>query len=185
MPTVKNAILAPVPGSNVTAQLQFVESDDGQTLFVSGTANNFAPLGVYITLVYGLQSNADVTPPFTVPGPCVDDQTLGAVLPAGSVIPGGLMFDPSAMTRMLIGVWNVQPTGGVIGLAGNLLRGRGGAGILQTTGTLQVSKSTASPLGVHLNEVNTVSIRRAAPGLSTFNDFRPQNFPLQACGQIM
>lgn len=183
MPTVKNAILAPVPGSKVSAQLQFVESDDGQTLIISGTAKGFAPLGVYVSLMYGLQSNADVTPPFTPPGPCVDDQTLGAVMPAGSVIPGGLLFDPSAMTRMLIGVWNVQPSGGVTGVLRGLLGG--GAGILQTTGTLQVSKSTASPLGVHLNEVNTVSIRRAAPGLSTFNDFRPQNFPLQACGQIM
>lgn len=175
--------MAPLPGSSVSAQLQFVESDDGTTLTVSGTAKGFAPLGVYVTLVYGLQSNADVTPPFTPPGPCVDDQTLGAVLPAGSVIPGGLLFDPTAMSRMLIGVWNVQPGGGLGGLAGGLLGG--GAGILKTTGTLQVTKSTASPQGVRLNEINTVSIRRAAPGLSTFNDFRPQSFPLQACGQIM
>ncbi len=183
MPTVKNAILAPLPGSTVSGQLQFVESDDGQTLIVSGTAKGLAPLGVYVTLVYGLQSNADVTPPFTPPGPCVDDQTLGVALPAGSVIPGGLLFDPGAMTRMLIGVWNVQPLGGVGGLVGGLLRG--GGGVLKTSGTLQVSKSTQTPMGVHLNEVNTVSIRRAAPGLSTFNDFRPQSFPLQACGQIM
>lgn len=184
MPTVRNAILTPLPGSSVTAQLQFVESDDGSTLTVSGSASGLAPLGIYVTLVYGLGSNADVTPPFTPPGPCVDDQTLGAVLPPGSVIPGGLVFDPTAMTRMLIGVWNVQPLGGVGGLLGGVLGG-GLGGVLKTTGTLLVTKPTALPAGVHLNEINTVSIRRVAPTLSTFNDFRPQSFPLQCCGQIM
>ena len=50
---------------------------------------------------------------------------------------------------------------------------------------LSITKPTTAPLGVNLNEVLTVSIRRVAPGLSTFNDFRPQFFPLQCCGQIM
>ena len=180
MPIVKNAILAPIPGSTVSANMQFVESDDGSTLSITGTATGMAPLGVYVSLVYGLQSNADVTPPFTPPGPCVDDHTLGMVMPPGVVTPGSILFDPTFASRMLVGVWQQAPASGVLG------------GILRrlpiplgTDRVLSITKPTAAPLGVNLNEVLTVSIRRVAPGLSTFNDFRPQFFPLQCCGQIM
>ena len=183
MPITKNAILAPIPGSTVSATMQFVESDDGSTLSISGTATGMAPLGVYVSLFYGLQSNADVTPPFTPPGPCVDDQTLGAVIPPGTVTPGNIVFDPTFASRMLIGVWQQAP--GTGGLGGALKGVLGGLTPLGTSRVLSLTKPTASPLGVHLNEVLTVSIRRVAPGLSTFNDFRPQFFPLQCCGQVM
>jgi len=185
VPIVKNAILSPIPGSTVSAHMQFTEADDGSTLSITGTATGMAPLGVYVSLVYGLQSNANVVAPFTPPGPCVDDQTLGAVIPPGVVTPGNIIFDPTFASRMLVGVWQQAPsTGGLGGVLGGVL-GRIIPIPLGTTRVLSLIKPTASPLGVHLNEVLTVSIRRVAPGLSTFNDFRPQFFPLQCCGQIM
>ncbi len=92
MAKMATAVLNPVNNSGVSAQLMFSESDDGNLLTVAGTANGMQLLGIYVSLVYGLQSNADVIPPFTPPGPCVDDRTLG-VEPAP--IPSGMPANPS------------------------------------------------------------------------------------------
>ncbi len=42
------------------------------------------------------------THPFP-PGPCADDGTLGLAIPDD--MPGDILFDPTAMQRMLLGPW--------------------------------------------------------------------------------
>lgn len=171
MAKLATAVLNPVNNSGVSGQLMFSESDDGNLLTVSGTANGMQLLGIYVSLVYGLQSNADVVPPFTPPGPCVDDRTLGvepAPIPSG--MPGDLIFSPSATVRMLLpSVW-----AGPLGLPVGASR------------SLNVTKPTIAPLGVHLNEIKTVSIRQATIPLlpNILQDIRPQLFAIRACGEI-
>lgn len=172
MAQMATAVLNPVNNSGVTAQLMFTESDDGNLLTVAGTANGLQLMGIYVSLVYGLLSNADVTPPFTPPGPCVDDRTLGvepAPIPSG--MPGDLIFSPSATARMLLpALWS-----GLLGLPVGASR------------SLNVTKSTVAPLGVHLNEIKTVSIRQATVPLlpNILQDIRPQLFSIRACGEII
>lgn len=154
--------------SNITANMTF--SDNGVNLSASGQALNLDPNSQYVSLVYGRNSNADVTPPLTGPGPCVDDGTLGAVI---SQAPGAVLFRPVATTRMLLGLWGPTvpqfPNGN---MAANII----------------ANKPVVTPLGVHLKEVNTVSIRRPTlqlDPLNLFSDLRPQVFQLMACGQII
>lgn len=171
MPQLAMAVLNPVNNSGVSAQLMFSESDDGNLLTVSGSANGMQLLGIYVSLVYGLQSNADVVPPFTPPGPCVDDRTLGvepAPIPSG--MPGDLIFSPSATVRMFLPSLWAGPLGLPVG----------------ASRSLNVTKPTISPLGVHLNEIKTVSIRQATIPLlpNILQDIRPQLFAIRACGEI-
>ncbi|MGH3943300.1 MAG: hypothetical protein ACRDTG_32685 [Pseudonocardiaceae bacterium] len=172
MPNTATAVLNPVNNSGVSGQLFFTESDDGSLLTVAGTANGMQLLGIYVSLVYGLQSNADVTPPFTGPGPCVDDRTLGvepAPFPGGN--PGDLIFSPSATARMFLpSLWS-----GALGLP------------VGTSRSLNVTKPTIAPLGVRLNEIKTVSIRQATIPLlpNILQDIRPQLFSIRACGEII
>ena len=172
MAKMATAVLNPVNNSGVTAQLMFTESDDGNLLTVSGTANGLQLMGIYVSLVYGLQSNADVIPPFTGPGPCVDDRTLGSEPPPiPSGMPGDLIFSPSATARMLLpSLWS-----GPLGLP------------VGTSRSLNVTKPTVAPLGVRLNEIKTVSIRQATIPLlpNILQDVRPQLFSIRACGEII
>ncbi|MGH3692912.1 MAG: hypothetical protein ACRDRX_02725 [Pseudonocardiaceae bacterium] len=171
MAKMATAVLNPVNNSGVSAQLMFTESDDGNLLTVAGTANGMQLLGIYVSLVYGLQSNADVVPPFTPPGPCVDDRTLGvepAPIPSG--MPGDLIFSPSATVRMFLpSLWS-----GLLGLPVGASR------------SLNVTKPTAAPIGVRLDEIKTVSIRQATIPLlpNILQDIRPQLFAIRACGEI-
>jgi hypothetical protein len=138
---------------------------------VIGTATGMRSFAQYVSLVYGNKSNADVDPPLTPPGPCVDDGTLGFTIPDD--VRGDLLFDPTAMQRMLLGPWRGS------GLLGLVFGG--------STRTLYVTKPTNSLVGTRLNEIKTVSIRQATvpllPDVTT--DLRPQTFTLVACGEII
>ncbi len=164
------AYLRPFNNSGITATMRFMESADGQLLTVTGTASGMQPFGQYVSLVYGLQSNADVDPPLTGPGPCVDDGTLGLLIPDD--VRGDILFDPTAMQRMFLGPWRGS------GLLGSVIGGR--------NRTFFVSKPTNPLVGTRLKEIKTVSIRQAAVPLlaDVTMDVRPQAFPLMACGEI-
>jgi len=116
-----------------------------------------------VSLVYGLQSNADVTGG-TPPGPCIDDGTLGGG-PIDRVAQGAVLFSPVATTRMLLGAW---PALGI-------------------NRTATFVKPTASPSGVTLDQIKTVSIRQPVLPLlpNIFLDIRPQIFNIRACGLIV
>lgn len=159
--TTAVAQLAPVGGSGISGTLYF--TDNGPTLSVSGNASGMQLFGQYVSLVYGLNSNADVTGQ-TPPGPCADDGTLGeGIFNQGG---GSVLFSPVATTRMLLGAWP----------------------LVGTSRTLPVPwvKPTDSPGGVGLDEVRTVSIRQPVLPLlpNIFQDIRPQVFNLRACGLI-
>ncbi|MCP9486257.1 MAG: hypothetical protein MSC30_10375 [Gaiellaceae bacterium MAG52_C11] len=160
-PGTATANLRSVGGSGITATLNFV--DDGSTLSVTGQSSGMSPLGQYVSLVYGLRSNADVTGG-TPPGPCVDDGTLvgGAI---DQVAQGAVLFSPTATARMLLGAWP----------------------LLGVNRTVTFVKPTASPAGVKLNQVKTVSIRQPVLPLlpNIFLDIRPQIFNIRACGLIV
>jgi hypothetical protein len=155
------ANLLPVGGSGITATLNFV--DNGSTLRVTGQARGMQPLGQYVSLIYGLQSNADVTGN-TPPGPCVDDGTLGGG-PIDQIAQGAVLFSPVASARMLLGPWP----------------------LLGINRTARFVKPTTSPLGVRLDQVKTVSIRQPVLPLlpNIFLDIRPQIFNMRACGLIV
>lgn len=85
-------------------------------------------------------------------------------------MPGDLIFSPSATVRMFLpSLW-----AGPLGLPAG------------TSRSLNVSKPTIAPLGVHLNEIKTVSIRQATIPLlpNILQDIRPQLFAIRACGEI-
>jgi hypothetical protein len=171
MPKVAFAQLRSFNNSNVSGLIRFIQSDDGQLLTAVGTATNMRPFAQYVSLVYGLKSNADVSFPLTPPGPCVDDGTLGLAIPDDQR--GDLLFDPTAMQRMLLGSWRGS------GLLGGVVGGQ--------TRMLQVTKPTNPLVGTKLEEIKTVSIRQAMvpllPDLTA--DLRPQAFVLVACGEIV
>lgn len=154
-----------IPGTstNVNASMNF--SENGLLLSSSGTATGLNPNNQYVSLIYGLASNANVTLPITPPGPCVDDGTLGAVI---SQSPGNVIFSPVATIRMFQGLWfPPNPANGVANFSGN--------------------KSTDPATGIFLRQGNTVSIRQATLALDPaflFTDIRPQVFVIQACGVI-
>jgi len=174
MATTATCTLVPFNGSGISGELNLSQSDDGSTLTVSGTATGFKDLRAYVSLAYGLGSNANVVPPLTGPGPCVDDRSFNIIPPplVGKT-PGDMTFDPVATKRMLIGVWK--------GLLGLPLAGR--------DRTLGEQNPTASPIGVRLEEIATISIREIATpnlkNLKLLKDPRPQVFQLRACGQIV
>lgn len=156
----------PIAGSStgVTATMNF--SENGVLLSSSGTAQGLDPNSQYVSLIYGLASNADVTTTTvngitnftTPPGPCVDDGTLGLLI---SQSPGNVVFSPVATVRMLQGMW-----------LGNSFSG---------------NKLTDPLTGILLAQGKTVSIRKATLQLDPmilFSDLRPQVFTIQACGLI-
>lgn len=154
-----------IPGTTtgVTANMSF--TDNSLLLSTSGTAQGLSPNFQYVSLIYGLRSNADVAGN-TAPGPCVDDGTLGAVI---SQSPGNVLFSPVATTRMLQGLW--FPPDPVTG-----------------TARFSSTKPTVTPLGITIREGKTVSIRQATnylDALNLFSDLRPQVFVIQACGLII
>lgn len=157
----------PIAGSStgVTANMSF--SENGLLLSSSGTAQGLDPNSQYISLIYGLNSNADVTTTTvngitnftTPPGPCVDDGTLGYLI---SQSPGNVVFSPVATIRMLQGLW-----------LGNSFSG---------------NKLTDPVTGILLAQGKTVSIRKTTLQLDPmflFSDIRPQVFTIQACGLIV
>lgn len=162
-PDMATAQLVQFQGSGISATVNL--SDNGLLLTANGTSTGMDPNSQYISLIYGLQSNSDVTPPLTGPGPCVDDGTLGDVIPVG---PGAVQFSPVATLRMLQGMWLPPLLGG--------------------PPTLVTVKSTDQVTGITLLQGKTVSIRKATlplNPLNLFNDIRPQIFNLMACGIIV
>ncbi|MGH3943219.1 MAG: hypothetical protein ACRDTG_32275, partial [Pseudonocardiaceae bacterium] len=147
----------------------------GSQLTVKGTATGFGLLGrVFVSLAYGLGSNAQVDPFDPAKPPCADDRSFDIEPPPiGGNNPGDVIFSPLATARMLLGVW-----GGILGTP-----------ILGDKRTLDVTKLTASPIGVRLNQIKTISIREATlPDVTNLNilkDVRPQLFKLRACGLIV
>lgn len=140
-------------------------SDNGLLLTANGTATGLDPNSQYISLIYGLQSNSDVTPPLTGRGPCVDDGTLGDVIVQS---PGAVAFSPVATIRMLQGMWLPPLLGGAPALV--------------------TAKSTDALTGITLQQGKTMSIRKATLPLNPINlfqDIRPQVFNLMACGIIV
>lgn len=166
MVIMARAYLQPVGDSGVSAELTFFESEDGGTLFVQGAASGMRMFGRYVTLVTDLESHADVTPPFTPPGPCMpSDHPMPFAVDMGD-----LTVDSPAAGRTFLGVW----------------RGRFGAAI-GTMRVLQIEKTTAAPFGVHIYEINTVSIRRPLAWSMSYRlrRTRPQRLSLQACGELV
>ncbi|MGH3873654.1 MAG: hypothetical protein ACRDSR_19455 [Pseudonocardiaceae bacterium] len=171
MPTLAHADLQPFQNSGISGRLTFSQSDDGDTLTVSGNASGFGLGAVYVSLVYGLGSTAigEGQGP-----PCADDRSFNIEPPIiVSNKPGDVTFSPVATVRMLVGVW-----GGILGVP-----------ILGSNRSLSVTKPTASPTGVRLEQIRTVSIRQATlPDITNLNilkDIRPQVFQLRACGLIV
>lgn len=169
MVLIATAMLQPFDGSGIYGELSFVESDDGEILTVFGTATGMRRAAQYVSLVHGLYSNADLDSPYQRPGPCMPD---GSAPADESFLPGpqpiDLVFSPAGMTPCLLGDWR-----GLMGM-------RIGANRI-----LRVAKPTTGPLGMHLYEMHTVSIRQAARLPSTASQ-EPglQLFSLSACGQI-
>lgn len=163
-PQLDPITLQPIPGtsSGVSATVNLTEN--GLTLLANGTATGLDPNSSYVSLIYGLQSNSDVTLPFTGRGPCVDDGTLGDIIVQ---TPGAVAFSPVATIRMLQGMWLPPLLGGAPQL---------------------VTAKTTDPLtGLFLIQGKTMSIRKATlplNPLNLFNDIRPQVFQIQACGLI-
>lgn len=198
MPT-KNANLQAVGGSGITATMKFVEGSTNIT--ITGTAAGLPqPTTAYVSLAYGVNSNANVNGP----NPCRDDGTLGAVLldpnnilnllgnpllasvaaalsaalgpfsPVNNPPPGGVMFSPMATARMFLGVWSM-------GAADPNNPGK----FLANFGP--VVKPRTGPNGIKLSQVATVSIRQPQFPLlpNPVTDARPQIFQLRACGAIV
>jgi hypothetical protein len=175
MPTLATCQLNEFQGSGISGTLTLSQSDDGSLLTVKGNATGFGLLGrVFVSLAYGLGSNAQVDPFDPQKPPCADDRSFDVEPPPiGGNDPGDVIFSPVATARMLLGVW-----GGVLGLP-----------ILGNTRSLDVTKPTTSPLGVRLNQIKTISIREATlldvTNLNILRDVRPQLFKLRACGLIV
>lgn len=176
MVLMATALLQPFDNSGVYGEITFVESDDGDTLTVFGTASGLRRTGRYVSLVHGLYSNADLDSPHPGPGPCMpedpcpcDDTALGD----GDEFrtgPGAtdLVFRPAAATHLLLGCWQ--------GLLGTRM-GR--------SRVLRAAKPTTVPYGIHLYEMHTVSIREAVRrSPSVYRESGRQLFSLSACGQI-
>ncbi|MGH3692911.1 MAG: hypothetical protein ACRDRX_02720 [Pseudonocardiaceae bacterium] len=162
-------MLQPFNGSGVYGELTFVESNDGKVLTVFGTATGMHRAGQYVSLVHGLYSHADLDPMRSRSLPCMPD---GTVPTDESFLPGprptDLVFSSAGMTPSLLGDWR-----GLMGMR------------IGTSRVLRVAKPTDIPLGMHLYEMHTVSIRRAVR-LPTTAPREPgwQAFSLTACGQI-
>lgn len=169
MVLMATAMLQPFDGSGIYAELTFVESNDGELLTVFGTATGMRRTGQYVSLVHGLYSNADLDPPYPRPGPCMPD----GVAPADEAFlpgpqPTDLVLSAAGVTPCLLGDWQ-----GLMGM-------RIGASRI-----LRAAKPTTAPLGMHLYEMHTVSIRHAVrlPSTASREPGR-QLFSLSACGQI-
>jgi len=94
-----NAVPSPGGNTGVSGQINF--SDDGNLLSFSGTAAGMASLSQYVSLVYGRNSNANLTS--TAPPPCADDGTLGAPAEATLRMFLGEWFPVVGTTRSLVG----------------------------------------------------------------------------------
>lgn len=163
-PQLNPITLQPIAGTSSGVSGTVNLTENGTTLMGNGTATGMDPNSQYVSLIYGLQSNSDVTLPFTGPGPCVDDGTLGDVFVQ---TPGAVAFSPAATVRMLQGLW-VPP-------------------LLSTTSTLATVKLTEQTTGIALIQGKTMSVRKATLPLNPINlftDIRPQVFQIQACGII-
>jgi len=170
MVIMATALLQPIGDSGISAELTLYESEDGSTLTVLGIATGMRILGQYLSLAGGVGSNVDVLSPFAPPEPCVPSSfTTEESLREDSQI-GSLAACPSSVGSTLLGMWK-----------GPLRTGAG------TKRTLQVVRPTAAPFGVHLYEMNTVSIRRPSLRLwrNPVHDMRIQCFSLVACGEIV
>lgn len=169
MVLMATAMLQAVDDSGIYGELTFVESNDGKTLTVFGTATGMRRAGRYVSLVHGLYSHADLDPPCSRPGPCMPD---GMAPADGAFLPGprttDLVFSAEAVASCLLGDWR-----GLMGMR------------IGASRVLRVAKSTDTPLGLHLYEMHTVSIRQAVRGSSTASQESGQQlFSLSACGQI-
>lgn len=169
MVLMATVILQPVADSGIHGELTFVESNDGKLLTVFGTATGMRRAGRYVSLVHGLYSHADIDLPSSRPGPCMPD---GLTLTDEVFLPGprptDLVVGAEAVTPCLLGDWR-----GLMGMPVGASR------------VLRVAKSTSAPLGMHLYEIHTVSIRLAARLPSTAPRQSGQRlFSLSACGQI-
>ncbi|MGH3567384.1 MAG: hypothetical protein ACRDRH_15395 [Pseudonocardia sp.] len=164
------ALLQPVGDSGISAELTLYESEDGSTLTVLGIATGMRMLGQYLSLACDVDSNADLLPPFTSPGPCVPSNFMVDGSRRENPQTGDLTFRPSFMASTLLGVWK-----------GPLRTGAG------TKRTLQVVRPTVAPFGAHLYEMNTVSIHQPSLRLwrNPVHDMRMQHFSLVACGEIL
>ncbi len=131
MPTLATCQLKEFQGSGIKGSLNLSQSDDGSTLTVKGSASGFGLLGrVFVSLAYGLGSNAQVDPFNPQKPPCADDRSFDVEPPpVGGNDPGSVIFSPVATARMLLGVW-----GGVLGVP-----------VLGDTRKLDVTKPTSSP----------------------------------------
>lgn len=182
MVLMATALLQPIDNSGVYGELTFVESNDGSSLTVFGTATGLRRTSRYVSLVHGLYSNADLDPPYTRPGPCMPDAPYPSdnAAPSDNAVSDGgddfligprptdLAFRPTEVPHLLLGYWR-----GLIGI------GIGASRILR------VAKPTTSPCGMHLYEMHTVSIREAVrPPPSVYRKPGRQLFSLSACGQI-
>lgn len=176
MVLMATALLQPFDDSGVYGELTFVESNDGSTLTVFGTATGLRRAGRYVSLVHGLYSNVDLDPPYTTPGPCMPDDLCPSDDAASDgddefligPRPTDLAFRPAAVPHLLLGCWQ-----GLMGI-------RIGASRI-----LRAAKPTTSPDGMHLYEMHTVSIREAARRPpSAYREQGRQLFTLSACGQI-
>ncbi len=74
---------------------------------MKGNATGFGLLGrVFVSLAYGLGSNAQVDPFDPQKPPCADDRSFDVEPPPiGGNNPGDVIFSPVATARMLLGVW--------------------------------------------------------------------------------
>ncbi len=147
-----------IPGTSSGISATVNLSENGLLMTANGTSTGFNPSNQYVSLIYGVQSNSDVTLPITPPGPCVDDGTLGDVIVN---TPGAIAFSPVATIRMFQGLW-----------LGNQL----------------ATVKTTDPLtGLFILQGKTMSVRQPTltlDPLNLFTDIRPQIFKIMACGII-
>jgi len=169
MALMATALLQPFD-SDVYGEITFVESDDGSTLTVFGTASGLRRAGRYVSLVHGLYSNGDLDPPYTPPGPCMPDDVVvdGDDNLSIGPRPTDLVVRPAAITHLLLGGWR-----GLMGIQAGASR------------ILRVAKPTVFPHGLHLYEMHTVSIREVVRRLPRmYRGTEKRLFSLIACGQI-
>lgn len=169
MVIMATAHLQPVNDSGVAAELTLYESEDGSTLTVFGIATGMHLLGQYLSLACDLGSNSDLLPPCTPPGPCMPSRAVPEKSPPENLIGGDLAFHLTPMGTLL-GLWQ-----GALGAKFGAKR------------TLQIVRPVSELFGMHLYEMNTVSIRRSATrlGRDPNHDVLTRRFPLVACGDIL